>query len=74
MYGLRSIPYSSIAQLVKNLSITMTTASTIPNMENAFVDLSGVSATTDNPYDALIAASHDNPVSLFVENCYQHCK
>ncbi|MCJ1321189.1 transport between ER and Golgi ATPase protein [Xylographa vitiligo] len=42
----------------------MTTASTIPNMENAFVDLSGVSATTDNPYDALIAASHDNPAEI----------
>ena len=34
-----------------------------PKVDSSFVDLSGVSATTDNPYDALIAVSHDNPVS-----------
>ncbi|MCJ1416222.1 transport between ER and Golgi ATPase protein [Xylographa parallela] len=42
----------------------MVTAVTTPNIDNSFVDLSGVSATTDNPYEALIAASHDNPAEI----------
>jgi hypothetical protein len=34
---------------------------------NKFVDLSGVStATYENPYDALIEASHGDPVRFFL--------
>ena len=40
---------------------------------NAFVDLSGVStADFDNPYDALIAASNDDPVGGVVTENIGH--
>ncbi|MCJ1389785.1 transport between ER and Golgi ATPase protein [Xylographa bjoerkii] len=40
-----------------------------PNIDNSFVDLSGVSARTDNPYDALIEASHNS--SSEIQKRYQ---
>ncbi|MCJ1397909.1 transport between ER and Golgi ATPase protein [Xylographa trunciseda] len=33
-------------------------------LDSSFVDLSGVSTTTDNPYDALIEASHNDPAEI----------
>ncbi|MCJ1382602.1 transport between ER and Golgi ATPase protein [Xylographa soralifera] len=42
----------------------MTPAHVSSKVDSSFVDLSGVSVITDNPYDALIEASHNNPAEI----------